>query len=81
MKAHPGTFPEWRDFDPDDDVQFLNWVPAGPNDSGLAPVFLTLTPVTIPAPAASERRTRAFRPSAHDPPPLNATGPRAPPAV
>lgn len=81
VKARQGTLPEWRDYDPDDDFQFLSWVPSGPNDSGLAPVILTLSPVTIPTLGASERRTRAFRPSAHDPPSLKASSPRAPPAA
>lgn len=80
-KAPAGSLPEWRDFDPDDDAQFLNWVPATPSDPGLAPVILTVSPVVIPAFVVGQRRHIAFRPSAHDPPALNATSPRAPPTA
>ncbi len=79
--SHSGSVPEWRDFDPDDDAQALNWTPANPSDSELAPVILAASYITTPTLGLTARRNIAFRPSAHDPPALDATSPRAPPTV
>ncbi|MGI8744556.1 MAG: hypothetical protein ACR2NN_18680 [Bryobacteraceae bacterium] len=79
--THSGSVPEWRDFDPDDDAQLLNWTPANPSDSGLAPVILAAFYITTPMLALVTRRHIAFRPNAHDPPASTSTSPRAPPAV
>ena len=76
-----GSLPEWRGFDPDDDAQLLNWTPANPSDAGRAPVILTAFYIATPTLGLAARRNIAFRPSAHDPPALDATSPRAPPTA
>jgi hypothetical protein len=75
----PSESPEWRDFDPDDDAQFLNWTLIAPNYDGLAPLYLVESTVILLAPVLSEWRTAILRPSAHDPPVSKTTSPRAPP--
>ena len=79
VEAPLSGHPEWRDLDPDDDAQFLSWVSMAPSDEGLVPVILVSSNVILPAPVVSEWQTMTLRPSAHDPPALNATTPRAPP--
>ena len=79
LEAAPSGQAEWRDIDPDDDAQFLNWVSITPNDHGFVPVILIASSVSLPVPARITWRTTVLRPNAHDPPALNATSPRAPP--
>jgi hypothetical protein len=71
--------PEWRDLDPDDEPQFLNWFLTSPTDWRFTPVILTTSKIVLPLPEVSEWRTVMLKPSAHDPSALNATRPRAPP--
>ena len=70
---------EWQDLDPDDDAQFLSWVSFRPSYEGLAPLILIASNVILPAPVVGKWHSAVLRPSAHDPPALNATTPRAPP--
>ena len=76
--AHPKQS-EAQVIDPDDDAQFLSWLLDVPGNSGFAPVILAASALVIPAPELSAWPTIALRPSAHDPPVLTATPPRAPP--
>jgi hypothetical protein len=71
--------PEWRDLDPDDETQFLNWCLTSPADWRFTPVILTTSKIVLPPPEVSEWRTVMLQPSARDPSALNATRPRAPP--
>ena len=71
--------PEWRDFHPDDDAQFLSWFLASLTDWVSTPVILSASNIVPAIPEAREWRTVIPQPSAHDPPGLNATPPRAPP--
>lgn len=71
---------EWRDLSPDEDAQFLSWVSKTASDNGPVPVVLVDSTVILHAPVLTEWQTTILRPRAHDPPSLNATPPRAPPA-
>lgn len=71
--------PEWRDLDPDDDAQSLNWASLAPSYEGLVPVVLRECTVIVPVLAIANWQMTDLRPSAHDPPTSRATPPRAPP--
>lgn len=79
LEAPLSGSPEWRDFDPDDDAEFLNWAAIAPNCDGFAPLFVVASSVILPLPILSESRTALLRPSTHDPPACKTTRPRAPP--
>jgi hypothetical protein len=70
---------EWRGLDPDEDARFLSWFVASRAQYGFAPVILTACKIPAPLFEVSEWQTTKLRPSAHDPPTLDATTPRAPP--
>lgn len=75
----PSGHTEWGDIDPDDDARFQSWMSMIPRDEGLAPVILAESYVTLPPRVVNTAQRTVVRPSAHDPPALNATIPRAPP--
>jgi hypothetical protein len=79
IEAPGSDNPEWRDLDPDDDAQSLNWTPIAPNSEGLAPVILREYTLGVPVLALADWQMTDLRPSAHDPPTSRATPPRAPP--
>lgn len=74
-----GANPAFRDLDPDDDAQMQSWLSATPADSGLTPVVL-VERFDIPPPERDGWIIETPRPAGHDPPLLNTSSPRAPPA-
>ena len=79
FEAPLSTQPEWRDLDPDDDAQFLDWFLTSRTDWRFTPVILSASKIVLHLLQVGERRTVMLQPSAHDPPALNATPARAPP--
>ena len=77
-EALPAIHPELRDFDPEDDARFQHWFSATGTEAGYVPVVLAAV-LAMPRPRWSGWRRISMRPSAHDPPRLHATPPRAPP--
>ena len=71
---------EWWDLDPDHDVLFLSWLLTNPTQWRFAPVILVAGQTIAPLPEVTAWRTVTLRPSAHDPPDLDATTVRPPPA-
>ena len=71
---------EWRDLDPDHDALFLSWLLTNPTQWRPAPVILVAGQTIVPLLEVTEWRTVTLRPSAHDPPDLDSTTVRPPPA-
>lgn len=70
---------EFRAFDPDDDAQFLTWFSTNPSGRGFAPAVCPASNFAVPVQEVIQCQTMVLWPSAHDPPVLNSTTPRAPP--
>lgn len=79
VEAAVSTQPEFRDFDPDEDAHFPSWFSTSRSYPRSDLVICTASNPVAAVADVGEWRTMVLRPSAHDPPLLNAIAPRGPP--